>query len=75
MSVSTITVVKSRIRAATMHSPIAVFQTGLTNRYDAVFANTVKTKALIKSQASVGYIGTFFGPEGVEKFASDGGVL
>lgn len=79
MSISTVTLVKSRIRAATEDSPIAVFQTGARHRYDAVFANTVKTQSLIKSQTSVrfsvSYIGTFFGSDGVEKFVSCGEVL
>lgn len=48
MSVSSVEVIMGRIQSASKESPIAVFTTRTGFLFNAVFANTVATQALIQ---------------------------
>ncbi len=59
--------IRSLIKHADSHSPIAVFRTGNGDKLDALFANTVHTQARIQGQ-DADLLGVFYGSEGVLRF-------
>lgn len=72
MSVSTISVIKERIRSATERSKIAVFiiKRGGTHDFNAIFDNTIATKKRI-AEGCDNYIGSYHGSAGAEDVTMD----
>lgn len=49
MSIMTVDLIMERIKIATPDSPIAVFRSAIIGQLDAVFAETVETRRVIRS--------------------------
>ncbi|MGH1470138.1 MAG: hypothetical protein ACRBCS_03035 [Cellvibrionaceae bacterium] len=66
MSKSTISAIIGRIKVATKDSPIAVFDIGERDFFEAVFSSTLLTEK--KINVCDNFVGVFFGATGVQKF-------
>lgn len=70
MSISSVEVIKNRIKSATADSPITVFGMREKGVYNAVFTSTRLTNKAI-SIGSPSIVGTYHGEKGVKLFQDD----
>lgn len=72
MSISTIELIKERIRSATESSKIAIFKSyrGRVVDVNAVFESTITTRDRINSGCSY-YVGSYFGKSGINMMIRD----